>query len=111
MSDDELPAWMLTENDNINTSWACMDPSDIARGNYIDEICQINGTACRGEPGKLNGYYGIIIGYKKGYMVVNMPQVEGYVMVKSKHVLVQTTISQREALMLPSGRYLSKLNA
>jgi len=103
---DELPAWMLEEDDNSNTSWAAMDVNDCATGNYTNEICQIRGTTTRGLPGILNGYYGIIKGQKNGHFVVDMPQHHKFVLIHPKNVLVQTIVSQRVALMLPDGRFL-----
>lgn len=103
---DELPAWMLEEDDNSNTSWAPLDENDCATGNFINEICQIRGTATHGLPGILNGYYGIVKGKKRGHFIVDMPQHNKFVLIHPKNVYMQTTVSQRVALMLPDGRYL-----
>ena len=109
MSDELDPRW-LEEDDNSNTSWDTFDVNEIASAEFVGHICQIRGTTTGGLPGKLNGYYGIIVDYtytrNGGYFVVDMPQVSHDVVFSPKFVLVQTTGSQKGALMLPNQRFL-----
>lgn len=104
---DELPPWMLEEDDNINLSWDTMDTDDITTENWLGQLCQIRGTTPRGMPGILNGYYGVIESFKRDFFLVSMPQYQKMLWIPVKNVLVQTTVSQRVALMLPTGRFIS----
>ena len=100
---DELPAWMLEEDDNSNTSWDTMDEIDWVTGNYIGQICQLRGTTIH----RANSLYGELFGRtKKGHFAVRMPLHEKPVVIPMINVYVQTTASLQESLMLPNGRYL-----
>lgn len=109
---DELPSYMLEEDENINLSWARMDIEDIVTGNFRGQIFQVCGTTSLGLPGALNGYYGILKDFKPakkgGYFIVDVPFMDEDILMPIRNVLVQQNSPPQESLMLPGGRFLRK---
>ena len=122
--DDELPRALLEQDDNVNRSWARMAWGDVQACRWRHRLCQISGTAA-GDPtgphhlaarttGVLgphdNGTYAVMREFHlspcgtEGFFLVDTRAAR--VWVDARHVLVQTLVSQSDALMGPDEYYL-----